>query len=158
VFRVDALVPGGVLLYLSGWLLNVSDGGAFRKRPFLAAVLHLYRSFLQQSPDSEQVPAGAKYLYGRYKVEVFQHERPLNMSAWLPKAVGCLKREGRRAFIIQFLSSLFGLASLLFGLLLTGFDFLAAILLLIEGHDKNFHLDLALFSMGKSHSHYALRV
>jgi cytochrome b subunit of formate dehydrogenase len=108
-----------------GWFLNVATV-VHSEEAFLAAVFIFTVHFFNNHLVPNKFPLEPNIFTGRYKVESLQHERPLEYERLVAEGrLDALKREGP-GLLIQFLSSLFGLASLLFGLLLTGLIFWAA--------------------------------
>ena len=108
-----------------GWFLNVATV-VHSEEAFLAAVFIFTVHFFNNHLVPNKFPLEPNIFTGRYKVEALQHERPLEYERLVAEGrLDALKREGP-GLLTQFLSSLFGLASLLFGLFLTGLIFWAA--------------------------------
>jgi cytochrome b subunit of formate dehydrogenase len=108
-----------------GWLLNVATV-VHSEEAFLAAVFIFTVHFFNNHLVPDKFPLEPNIFTGRYKVEALQHERPLEYERLVAEGrLDALKREGP-GLLTQFLASFFGLASLLFGLFLTGLIFWAA--------------------------------
>ncbi len=109
-----------------GWMLNVA-ALVHSEEAFLAAIFIFTVHFFNNHLVPNKFPLEDNIFTGRYTVEALQEERPLEYER--------LVREGRLeglkkpapGMITMFLSSAFGLLSLLFGLFLTGLIFWAVL-------------------------------
>jgi cytochrome b subunit of formate dehydrogenase len=107
-----------------GWLLNVATV-VHSEEAFLAAVFIFTVHFFNNHLVPDKFPLEPNIFTGRYKVEALRHERPLEYERLVAEGrLDDLKREGP-GLLTQFFASFFGLASLLFGLFLTGLIFWA---------------------------------
>lgn len=108
-----------------GWLLNVATV-VHSEEAFLAAVFIFTVHFFNNHLVPNKFPLEPNVFTGRYTVEALRHERPLEYERLVAEGrLDALKREGP-GLLTQFFASLFGLASLLFGLFLTALIFWAA--------------------------------
>ncbi|MBN1546370.1 MAG: hypothetical protein JW902_06900, partial [Syntrophaceae bacterium] len=109
-----------------GWVLNVA-ALVHSEEAFLAAIFIFTVHFFNNHLVPNKFPLEDNVFTGRYTVEALQEERPLEYER--------LVREGRLedlkrpapGMITMFLSSAFGLVSLLLGLFLTGLIFWAVL-------------------------------
>ncbi|HPJ96746.1 MAG TPA: hypothetical protein PK022_05515, partial [Syntrophales bacterium] len=109
-----------------GWMLNVA-ALIHSEEAFLAAIFIFTVHFFNNHLVPNKFPLEDNIFTGRYTVDALQEERPLEYER--------LVREGRLedvkrpapGMITMFLSSAFGLLSLLLGLFLTGLIFWAVL-------------------------------
>lgn len=118
--------PEAASYVFPGWVINVA-ALVHSEEAFLAAIFIFTVHFFNNHLVPNKFPLEDNIFTGRYSVEALHEERPLEYER--------LVREGRLeglkrpapGMLTQFLSSAFGLLSLLFGLFLTGLIFWAVL-------------------------------
>lgn len=109
-----------------GWMINVATV-VHSEEAFLAAIFIFTVHFFNNHLVPNKFPLEPNIFTGRYRLEALRHERPLEYERLMAEGrLDAMKREGP-GFWTQLFASVFGLASLMLGLLLTGLIFWAAL-------------------------------
>ena len=118
--------PEAASYVFPGWIVNVA-ALVHSEEAFLAAIFIFTVHFFNNHLVPNKFPLEDNVFTGRYSVEALREERPLEYERLVRE--GRLEEMKRPApgMITQFLSSAFGLSSLLLGLFLTGLIFWAVI-------------------------------
>lgn len=119
-------MPGLFSYIMPGWMINVASI-VHSEEAFLAAVFIFTVHFFNNHIVPNKFPLEPNIFTGRYRVEAMLEERPLEYERMVADGkLESLKREGPGIWA-QLFASLFGLASLVLGLLLLGLIFWAEI-------------------------------
>jgi cytochrome b subunit of formate dehydrogenase len=119
-------MPGIFSYILPGWMINVASI-VHSEEAFLAAVFIFTVHFFNNHLVPNKFPLETNIFTGRYRLESLREERPLEYERLIAEErLEALKREGPGLWT-QLFASIFGLASLILGLLLLGLIFWAAI-------------------------------
>lgn len=109
-----------------GWMINVATV-VHSEEAFLAAIFIFTVHFFNNHLVPNKFPLEPNIFTGRYRLEALRRERPLEYERLMAEGrLDAMKREGP-GFWTQLFASVFGLASLMLGLFLTGLIFWAAL-------------------------------
>jgi len=118
--------PGIFSYVVPGWIINIATI-VHSEEAFLAAVFIFTVHFFNNHIVPNKFPLEPNIFTGRYRLEAMQKERPLEYERLVAEGkLESLKREGPGLWT-QLFASVFGLASLVLGLLLLGLIFWAVI-------------------------------
>jgi cytochrome b subunit of formate dehydrogenase len=119
-------MPGIFSYIFPGWMINVASI-VHSEEAFLAAVFIFTVHFFNNHLVPNKFPLEPNIFTGRYRLEALREERPLEYERLIAEnRLDKLKREGPGLWT-QLFASVFGLASLMLGLLLLGLIFWAAL-------------------------------
>jgi cytochrome b subunit of formate dehydrogenase len=119
-------IPGIFSYILPGWMINVASI-VHSEEAFLAAVFIFTVHFFNNHLVPNKFPLEPNIFTGRYRLEALREERPLEYERLIAEGrLETLKREGPGLWT-QLFASVFGLASLILGLLLLGLIFWAVL-------------------------------
>jgi len=119
-------LPEPASYLMPGWLINVATV-VHSEEAFLAAIFIFTVHFFNNHLVPNKFPLEPNVFTGRYRLEAMRQERPLEYERLAATGrLEALKKEGP-GIGMQLLSSAFGLASLLLGLILTALIFWAAL-------------------------------
>ncbi|MCX5905846.1 MAG: cytochrome C, partial [Deltaproteobacteria bacterium] len=118
--------PEAASYLFPGWMINMATI-VHSEEAFLAAIFIFTVHFFNNHLVPNKFPLEPNVFTGRYRLDALRHERPLEYERLMAEGrLDAMKREGP-GFWTQLFASVFGLASLMLGLLLTGLIFWAAL-------------------------------